>query len=116
MYFYFMGKRVRLFELIRADIKVTVDAFFDENGNLLVDGYDIGKTVESAWGDSDYEYSITVPKENLDALCLALELKTNGHEEILEKMKEKFSGNSGFSAFGDFLSEKGIKYDSSSWT
>jgi hypothetical protein len=34
---------------------------------LVVEGYDIGKTVEEVWGDSDYEYSITVKKENLNA-------------------------------------------------
>jgi len=46
-----MSEKVRLFDFSNEDIKITVDASF-ENGNLLVDGYDIGKTVEKIWGDS----------------------------------------------------------------
>ncbi len=36
--------------------------------DLKLDGYDIGKTVEEMWGDSDYEYSITVESGNLEKL------------------------------------------------
>ena len=58
-----MNEKVRLFKLNREDIQVTVDTFFKDD-DLLVIGYDIGKTVEMIWGDSDYEYSITVEKKN----------------------------------------------------
>ena len=78
---------------------------------MVVEGYDIGKTVEEAWGDSDYEYSITVKKENLDALCKALGIETGNQALILEMMKENFSGNEGFSSFGAFLSENKIDFD-----
>lgn len=110
-----MKEKVRLFELTNEYLKVTVDASF-ENGDLLVDGYDIGRAAEEWWGDSDYEYSVTVKKEDLLALCNALGLNTVSHEAILEKMKEKFSGNHGFTAFSDFLKSKRIKYYSFSWT
>ncbi|TSA31410.1 MAG: hypothetical protein D4R64_18190 [Porphyromonadaceae bacterium] len=50
-----------------------------------------------------------------ETLCDALEIKPVSNEAVLEKMKEKFSGNKGFSAFGDFLEVKGIKFESFSW-
>ena len=54
-----MDYNKRLFTIDRTDIKVTIDLGF-EGEDLKLDGYDIGKTVDEMWGDSDYEYSITV--------------------------------------------------------
>jgi hypothetical protein len=110
-----MKEKVRLFELTNEYIKVTVDASF-ENGDLLIDGYDIGRAAEEWWGDSDYEYSVTVKKDDLWTLCQALGINSLNHEAILDKIKEKFSGNQGFTAFSDFLKKKSIKYYSFSWT
>jgi hypothetical protein len=42
-------RKITLFHLKREDIKIHVEARF-EDGDLLIDGYDIGKTVEEAWG------------------------------------------------------------------
>jgi len=53
---------VLLYAFSSADIKVTIEAYFNEAGGLVVDGYDIGKSVEDYFGDSDYEYTLTVPQ------------------------------------------------------
>jgi hypothetical protein len=110
-----MSKTVSLFYFQNNSITITVDAYFKDD-NLVVEGYDIGKTVEEVWGDSDYEYSITVKKENLNALCKTLGIETGNQALILELIKENFSGNEGFSSFGAFLSENKIDFDSFSWT
>ena len=56
-----------LYHLEREDIKINIVARF-EKGKLIIDGYDIGKTVEEAWGDSDYEYVMTIPARSLPPL------------------------------------------------
>ena len=42
---------VLLFSFQTEQIKITIEAYFDDGENLVIDGYDIGKTVEEAWGD-----------------------------------------------------------------
>ena len=49
-----MEHKKRLFTIDRKDIKVTIDLGFDGE-NLKLDGYDIGKTVNEIFGDSDYD-------------------------------------------------------------
>ncbi len=41
-------------------------------GDLVLEGYDCGPTVEAAWGDSDYEYWMVVAREHKDAVLLFL--------------------------------------------
>ena len=55
--FYHQGERIRI------DIRLGF-----EGEKLKLDGYDIGETVREIWGDSDYEYFITVAGEELEKL------------------------------------------------
>jgi hypothetical protein len=59
--------RVLLYESQTRDIKVTIEAHFEDE-KLVVEGYDIGKIVEESWGDSDYEYSTTIHPEEVKKL------------------------------------------------
>lgn len=59
-----------MFEFADEGIHITITARF-ENEDLIVEGYDIGKTVEAAWGDSDYEYITTIRGRNMKAFCKA---------------------------------------------
>lgn len=49
-----------------------IEAEILENGDLRVSGQDIGKAPQEHFGDSDYEYWLTVPGEHKDRLLLAL--------------------------------------------
>lgn len=69
-----MEESITLYHLEREDIKVDVVARFEKN-KLIIDGYDIGKTVEEAWGDSDYEYVMTIPTTSLPQLYRLLNVK-----------------------------------------
>jgi hypothetical protein len=51
---------------------IHIDMRIDENGNLLFSGQDIGSAPEEIFGDSDYEYWLTVPASEKDRLLLAL--------------------------------------------
>ena len=48
-------QKVILCFLKKPDIKISIELYFNESGQLTLDGYDIGKSVQYAWGDSDYE-------------------------------------------------------------
>jgi hypothetical protein len=67
-------------------------------GNLVLSGRDFGENVESARGDFDYEYWVTVKKEHKDRLILSL-------------MKQVFGGNySAEMAFRRILEANEIPY------
>ena len=51
---------------------IHIDMRIDENGDLLFSGQDIGDAPEEIFGDSDYEYWLTVPASEKDRLLLAL--------------------------------------------
>jgi hypothetical protein len=76
-------------------VRVLLIALTDENGDLILDGYDRGELVEEVWGSDDYEYSLVVKAEYKDTILLNL-------------IKERFKHDSEFRAW---LDEKGIPSD-----
>ena len=109
-----MKKSITLFHLERKDIKIDIVARFDGD-KLIIDGYDIGKTVEECWGDSDYEYVMTIPAKSVALLYGLLNVKVDDRKKLLEALAKRFHGNQCFSAIGDFLDENGIEYDRFTW-
>lgn len=108
-------ERVLLFSLQKSDIKVTIEAYFNADGHFVVEGYDIGKTVESYWGDSDYEYSTTVSGENLKKLYEVLDVPDGSKEKLLDEIQKKFNTNSCYSEYCTFLGTNNIKSEGFSW-
>lgn len=76
-----------------------LEAYVEEGGDLVIEGYDLGKTVKEVWGDTDYEYWRRVKREHVPTVLLQL-------------IKERFSSDV---AFHDWLKEKGIPDEFSSW-
>ncbi len=109
-----MEESITLYHLEREDIKVDVVARFEKN-KLIIDGYDIGKTVEEAWGDSDYEYVMTIPAASLPQLYRLLNVKVGDRRGLLETLAKRFQGTHCFSAIGDFLEKNNIKHESFTW-
>jgi len=109
-----MSKSITLFQLKREDIKIHIEARF-EGEQLVVDGYDIGTTVEEVWGDSDYEYDMVIPAEGVDTLYGLLNVKAGDKKELLKALAERFHGNTCFSEIGDFLDEHGVKHGTYRW-
>ena len=108
-------ERITLFHLERSDIKISMELYFKENGQLFFDGYDIGKTVKDAWGDSDYEYSYTIEPDEVEKLYALFELKSGDQSGLLKVLKNEFSGNKAYSLFGDFMTANKITYSGFSW-
>lgn len=108
-------ERVLLFSINRPDIRVTVEAYFDHRGSLIVEGYDIGATVEDYWGDSDYEYAVTVFPEEVPHLCTHAQLPDGQPDTVLRYLQQHYGDNTGYSRFRTFLETHGIRHEGFSW-
>lgn len=106
---------VILFSMHTAHIKVTVEAFFDAANNLVIEGYDIGKTVEEYWGDSDYEYSTTISPGEVQKLYALLNLLPGSKSELLNYLQFHYNANDCYSKIQKFLELHHIQYEGFSW-
>ena len=87
--------RITLINSKTERLSVRLTARVDENGDLILDGYDSGEFVEEVLYHDDYEYSLTVKAEYKDTVLLHL-------------IKETFANDS---KFRTWLDEKGIPSD-----
>ena len=109
-----MQESITLYHLEREDIKIDIVARFEKD-KLIIDGYDIGKTVQEAWGDSDYEYVMTIPAKSLPQLYGLLGVEVGDRKTLLEALAKRFHGNKCFSAIGDFLDQNSIEHETFTW-
>ena len=78
---------------------IHIDMRIDENGDLLFSGQDIGNAPEEIFGDSDYEYWLTVPASEKDRLLLALIEKHYAGDALV------------VSSLREFMESKNIPYN-----
>ena len=109
-----MKESITLYHLEREDIKINIVARFEKD-KLIIDGYDIGKTVKEAWGDSDYEYVMTIPASSLPPLYRLLGVEVGDRKALLASLAKRFHGNKCFSAIGDFLDKNSIEHETFTW-
>lgn len=107
--------RILLFSLKTDDIKITVEVYFDSTGNLVVEGYDIGKKVEDYWGDSDYEYTSTIIPDEVKKLYTLFQLKDGSQQELLLALQARFNTNTCYSELQSFLEQNKVSYEGFSW-
>lgn len=108
--------KVTLYKFKDSGISITIEAYFNEKGDLVVEGYDIGAKVEDAWGDSDYEYVTTIPRQELEKLYTLMKVQYGSQEELLQAIAKKYNSNTCYSEFNDLLSSNGINSEGFSWT
>ena len=109
-------EKVTLFFLERPDIKISMQLYFNEKGQLYFDGYDTGKLVEEAWGNSEYEYSYTVESDEVNKFYQAFNLKDGDKSGLLQLLKKEFSVNKAYSLFGEFMMAHNIEYERYTWS
>lgn len=56
----------------RGPTSILIEAEINGKGDLVFSGQDIGKAPSEFFGDSDYEYWLTIRAEHKDAMLLAL--------------------------------------------
>ena len=92
-----MARQIKLYES-SGKTSIYIDAEIKGTGDLQLSGQDVGEAPRKFFGDSDYEYWLTVSKEHNDDVLLLL----------IEKL---YGGNSlAISEFREFLESKGIPY------
>lgn len=130
--------RVPLVRLDAEALRIRLDAAIDVQGDLVLEGYDLGSRVEELLGDSDYEYWLRVQAWHLgevfDELLVdlfpapadreawlraagAAGTKERPPEVLLLLLQEAFS-NGRFSSDSEFrawLDERRIASEFSSW-
>jgi hypothetical protein len=105
---------VSLYHYASPDIRISISANFDGE-KLVIEGYDIGKTVDDFFGDSDYEYSMSIPEEEVIKLYPLFNVPQGEKIRLLEALKERFHTNTCFSEISEFLSNNNIKCRGFSW-
>jgi hypothetical protein len=107
--------KVLLYQYDSPEIKIIIEAYFNED-DLVVEGYDIGKRVEECWGDSDYEYSVTVHQSEVLKIYPLLGVADGDREGLLKAIAARFNTNFAYSEFRNFLEKNGIAGEGFSWT
>jgi hypothetical protein len=97
------------------EIKISIDAYFNKEGGLVIDGYDIGKTVEGYFGDSDYEYILTVPQLEANRLYNILNVENGNQPALLLRLQSQFNTNTCFSDIQEFLTDHKVEHSTFSW-
>ena len=108
-------QKIVLYEYQSTDISVTIEALINEQGSLVISGYDIGEAVSKICGDSDYEYSMTIPAAELAKLRDLVALGDD-NSRFLDWLYAHFHSNNCFSAIQQFLKSSNIAFESFSWT
>ena len=68
---------------------IYIDVRIDKNGDLLISGQDVGEAPEEVFGDSDYEYWLTIPAVEKDRMLLALiEKHYGGDSSVISTLKD----------------------------
>lgn len=109
-------ERIELYKVETPNIKIYMELYFNEKGQLIFDGYDIGKVVEEWWGDSDYEYCYTIEPLNVEKLFSILEIANGNRYSLLLELKKRFGNNTAYSDFGKFMTENNIEFKPFTWT
>lgn len=107
---------ILLYYLETEDCKSTIQAYFNVDNDLIIDGYDIGKFVEEYFGDSDYEYKMTVPSKQITELNKLFNIPPDSKQELLYELTKRYNTGTCFSEIKEFLDNNHIKYDYFSWT
>lgn len=109
-------EKIILYKEESENIKISMEMYFNEKGQLIFDGFDIGKTVKEIWGDSDYEYYYTIEPEEVKKLFPLFGIATSDKKSLLLEIEKRFKGNKAYSKFGDFMRENNIDFTAFTWT
>ncbi len=106
---------ISLYHYEDKDIKISMNLYFNEQDQLIFDGYDIGRKVLQIRGKSDYEYKYTIAPVDVQKLAELFQVEYSDRKALLQAIKDKFGGNEAYSKFGAFMNNHGVKYEVFMW-
>jgi hypothetical protein len=95
-------------------IEINVRAFIVD-GQLKIEGQDIGSRVEAITGDCDYEYWCSLSKLETVKLHQLLKNDSYSNKNLLKLMAMYFSGVEGCTKFKKYCNKNSIHYDFSTY-
>lgn len=92
------------------EIEIYVRAYIID-GQLKIEGQDLGSRVEAITGDYDYEYWYSLSKFETVKLHQLLKTDSCSNKDLLELMPRYFSGVDGCTNFREYCDKNSIHYD-----
>jgi hypothetical protein len=86
-----------------------LEASLRVNGDLVIEGQDLGSGVEDVFGFYEYEWSWAIAAEDVSELLAAL----GAESDVLSALRERFSGDRA-GDLKEFLDAQSIRY--ASWS
>lgn len=108
-------EKIELFKFENEHIKNEMHLYFNDIGQLVFEGYDIGKRVNDSFGDSDYEYNYTIDSSEIQKLYSILNVEIGDRNLLLIELKKKFGDNEAYTNFGNFIRANNIIYKAFTW-
>lgn len=109
------AEKITLFSTENPDVKIFMQLILNKKGQLIFDGYDTGSLVKKTFGPFDYEYSFSVESAEVAKFYRLLNIPTDSKKDLLNRLKEMFGFNDGFSKMKEFMTNNGIKYQTFFW-
>ena len=105
--------KTTLFESRTPDIWITIKIYENSNEAIVIHGHDLGKRVEKIKGRRDYEYFLTIKKEEVANLMQQLNLNTK--EALLGWFVINYSVHNAVSAIREKMEAMSINCSFSTW-
>lgn len=107
--------KIKFYQAENDDISISITACLDA-GKLSLRGLDHGSSVDEIRGmGEDYEYTLSLDKENSQKLFELLGVNEKTDAEKLEKVRDTFSKDGGVSGLEDYCKGHDIKTSFSCW-
>lgn len=108
-----MSRKVQLRNEVHGNDRRYLDASITENGNLLIEGQDLGPSTSPVSSDGEYEWRHTISAEHLPALLQLLDSPRDA--EVLDVLANHWTGTASYE-LETRIRESNIPSDVSSWS
>ena len=102
----------------REGLDVIITAQKSDTGGLIIAGYDVGEVVKSIRGDSDYEYYLSVNKEEVQKLISKISTRDGiapNFSALLDWLAAHYHDEDCFSKIQALLKALEVEAEFSSW-
>ena len=107
--------KIKFYQAKNDGISISITAHLDD-GKLSLQGLDHGSSVDEIRGmGEDYEYTLSLDKENSQRLFELLEVTDKTDKEKLEKVRDTFNKDGGISGLEEYCESHGIRTSFSCW-